>query len=85
MRVVELFAGVGGFRIGFEGSPEESDRSNFRVIWSNQWEPSTKVQHAAQVYVEKWDLIETQDPEIFSNGPNDVFVNKDIATIDATD
>ncbi|MEK9806016.1 MAG: DNA (cytosine-5-)-methyltransferase [Euryarchaeota archaeon] len=85
LTVVELFAGVGGFRIGFEGPPEESDRSRFRVIWSNQWEPSTKVQHAAQVYVEKWDLKETQDPEIFSNGSDDVFVNKDIATIDAND
>ena len=85
LTVVELFAGVGGFRIGFEGPPEESDRSRFRVIWSNQWEPSTKVQHAAQVYVEKWDLKETQDPEIFSNGSDYVFVNKDIATIDAND
>ena len=85
LTVVELFAGVGGFRIGFEGPPEDSDRSRFRVIWSNQWEPSTTVQHAAQVYVEKWDLKETQDPEIFSNGPDDVFVNKDIATIDAND
>ena len=82
MRVVELFAGVGGFRIGFEGPPEDSDRSKFRVIWANQWEPSTKVQHAAEVYVEKWGLEESSEGE-FSNGDDDVFVNKDIATIDA--
>jgi len=85
MRVVELFAGVGGFRIGFEGPPNQSDRSRFQVIWANQWEPSTKTQHAAQVYVDKWNLEVTDDSEIFSNGPQDVFVNKDIATIDAGD
>ena len=41
--VVELFAGVGGFRIGLENS-------GWKVIWSNQWEPSTKKQHASIVY-----------------------------------
>lgn len=43
IKVVELFAGVGGFRLGLE-------RSNYEVIWSNQWEPSTKKQHASIVY-----------------------------------
>jgi DNA (cytosine-5)-methyltransferase 1 len=43
LRVVELFAGVGGFRLGLE-------KNNFQVIWSNQWEPSTKIQHASLVY-----------------------------------
>lgn len=43
LKVVELFAGVGGFRLGLE-------KSNFRVVWSNQWEPSTKTQHASMVY-----------------------------------
>lgn len=43
IRVVELFAGVGGFRLGLE-------KSNYKVIWSNQWEPSTKKQHASMVY-----------------------------------
>lgn len=85
MRVVELFAGVGGFRIGFEGPPDQSDRSRFQVIWANQWEPSTKTQHAAQVYADKWNLEVTDDPEIFSNGSQDIFVNKDIAKIDAED
>ncbi len=42
--VCELFAGVGGFRLGLE------DTGRFRVIWSNQWEPSTKTQHASIVY-----------------------------------
>ena len=44
LRVLELFAGVGGFRLGLEST------GNFEVVWSNQWEPSTKRQHAAMVY-----------------------------------
>ena len=42
--VAELFAGVGGFRIGLE-------KSGWNVIYSNQWEPSTKIQYASDVYV----------------------------------
>ena len=42
-RVVELFAGVGGFRLGLEPS-------GWETIWANQWEPSTKTQHAAECY-----------------------------------
>ncbi len=45
IHVVELFAGVGGFRIGLEKS-----RGHYQVVWSNQWEPSTKRQHASEVY-----------------------------------
>ena len=48
MRVVELFAGVGGFRIGFERASE-----SFETVWSNQWEPSTKKQDASEIY-QKW-------------------------------
>lgn len=58
IKVVELFAGVGGFRIGLEGwdgksatsGYKEEINSNYEVIWSNQWEPSTKTQHASLVY-----------------------------------
>lgn len=53
IRVVELFAGVGGFRIGLEGYPRR-DNANFQVVWSNQWEPSTKTQHANMVYENRW-------------------------------
>ena len=48
IRVVELFAGVGGFRIGLEKFKSLPRR--FDVVWSNQWEPSTKVQHASDIY-----------------------------------
>lgn len=43
-RVAELFAGVGGFRIGLA-------QAGWATVFSNQWEPSTKVQHASSVYV----------------------------------
>jgi len=52
INVVELFAGVGGFRIGLEGVPRMND--NYQVVWSNQWEPSTKMQHANMVYENRW-------------------------------
>ena len=83
MRVVELFAGVGGFRIGLEGAPGSQTDTGFKVIWANQWEPSTNVQHAAQVYVTNWNLSPTDDPDVYGNGGDDIFVNKDIATVEA--
>lgn len=45
IRVAELFAGVGGFRIGLEGASDA-----FETIWNNQWEPSTVRQDASLVY-----------------------------------
>lgn len=45
IRTVELFAGVGGFRLGLEAA---SDR--FKVIWANQWEPSMREQYAFECY-----------------------------------
>jgi DNA (cytosine-5)-methyltransferase 1 len=47
LKVVELFAGVGGFRLGLE-------KSKYKIVWSNQWEPSTKMQHASMVYEERF-------------------------------
>lgn len=45
MNVLELFAGVGGFRLGLEkASP------TFKTLWSNQFEPSRKSQDAFEVY-----------------------------------
>lgn len=45
IRVTELFAGVGGFRIGLEGASDV-----YETVWSNQWEPSTQHQDASLVY-----------------------------------
>lgn len=45
IRVIELFAGVGGFRIGLERAS-----AKYKTVWSNQWEPSTKRQDASLIY-----------------------------------
>ena len=49
LHIAELFAGVGGFRLGFEGRAQEHV-DQFAVVFSNQWEPSTNRQHASEVY-----------------------------------
>ncbi len=43
--VCELFAGVGGFRLGLEKASQE-----WNTVWANQWEPGKKVQHAFECY-----------------------------------
>lgn len=59
IKVAELFAGVGGFRLGLEGydNPNEPQMrlpkaGPFKTVWANQWEPpgtETK-QFAARCY-----------------------------------
>lgn len=79
IKVVELFAGVGGFRLGLEGWKGKSSTSNYKkyleknyeVIWSNQWEPSTKIQHASAVYENRFGMKNHS--------------NKDIASVDISE
>lgn len=79
IKVVELFAGVGGFRLGLEGwkgksassNYSEDLNSNYEVVWSNQWEPSTKTQHASAVYEHRFGI--------------DSHSNKDIETVDVSE
>ena len=46
IRVAELFAGVGGFRLGLDGYGKPGDTfykepaGNFHTVWANQWEPA---------------------------------------------
>lgn len=44
IKAIEIFAGVGGFRIGLEQT------NGIEVVWGNQWEPSKKSQHAFLCY-----------------------------------
>ena len=53
LKVAELFAGVGGFRIGLEGYGKKK-LDGFKTVWSNQWEPTTKMQHASNIYIQKF-------------------------------
>ena len=46
IRVCELFAGVGGFRLGLEKSSND-----YKFVWANQWEPGKKTQHAYDCYI----------------------------------
>jgi DNA (cytosine-5)-methyltransferase 1 len=62
IKVVELFAGVGGFHVGLNRA------RNFEVVWANQWEPSTKTQHAYNCYTNNL-------------GENENFTNEDIAEV----
>lgn len=48
VRVVELFAGVGGFRLGLDAASNK--KLKYETVWASQWEPSTKKQHAAEIY-----------------------------------
>ena len=56
LRVAELFAGVGGFRLGFERASVYYD-----FVYANQWEPSTKTQDAANVYISHFDNLDNSD------------------------
>ena len=71
--VIELFAGVGGFRVGLNNIKEIGpdgkavENGPFKFVWANQWEPSTKTQHAFDCYHKRF-------------GGNDS--NEDISTVD---
>ncbi len=72
--VIELFAGVGGFRVGLnEITTNEAgdmiEKDNFKFVWANQWEPSTVTQDAYNCYIKH-----------FGNNPN--HSNIDICLVD---
>lgn len=52
MKVAELFAGVGGFRVGFE----RFSKKNFETVFFNQWEPAYKTQFAYECYLNHFGL-----------------------------
>jgi len=69
IKTIELFAGVGGFRLGLE--KVNSKNKFYNVVWSNQWEPSTKTQHASDIYCARFG---------YENHSNE-----DISTVKASD
>lgn len=60
IRIIELFAGVGGFRLGFEGYDKDGftlpSAGNFETVWTNQWEPpgTPTKQFAARCYIARF-------------------------------
>ena len=51
--VCELFAGVGGFRLGLEQASKE-----WKTVWFSQWEPGKTKQWAHDCYVSHWGDID---------------------------
>lgn len=60
LTVAELFAGVGGFRVGLNHIKEVNrqeravENGPWEFVWANQFEPSTKEQHAFNCYVTRF-------------------------------
>lgn len=67
--VIELFAGVGGFRCGLNEveliDDKVLEKSNWEFLWANQWEPSTKSQDAYDCYVKRFKDKNTSNTDIF--------------------
>lgn len=69
IKIAELFAGIGGFRVGFNAANKKLKNPDlFKVVWSNQWEPGEKAQHASRVYEHRFG--------------SDGHSNEDISTVD---
>ena len=67
--ICELFAGVGGFRLGFERL-----EAGWETIWFSQWEPGARTQWAHNCYVQH-----------FGDSPdlnNEFHTGEDISTMD---
>ena len=70
LTVAELFAGVGGFRVGLnnitdiseDGKAIENEKWDF--VWANQWEPSYKTQDAFECYIKRFGLDNTSNLDI---------------------
>ena len=67
IRVVELFAGVGGFRIGLEGASDV-----YQTIWNSQWEPSTKHQDASLAYRARFGSVGHSNKDICTVPTNEI-------------
>lgn len=67
IRVIELFAGVGGFRIGLERAS-----NRFKTVWNNQWEPSTKRQDASIIYCNNFGIAGHSNIDINNVSVNDI-------------
>ena len=67
--VVELFAGVGGFRCGLNKVSLKNDKviekGNWNFLWANQWEPATKSQEAYECYSKRFGEDNVSNVDIF--------------------
>lgn len=77
--VAELFAGVGGFRVGLNNIrnfDEETglaiENNDWDFVWANQWEPSTKRQHAFECYVTRFGPKGVSNQDINTVNKNEI-------------
>jgi len=76
LTVAELFAGVGGFRVGlnniksFDSNNRAIESGSWTFVWANQFEPSTKTQHAFNCYITRFG--EENNSNIDINKVNDL-------------
>ena len=74
--VVELFAGVGGFRCGLNkvsfANDKVKENGNWNFVWANQWEPSTKVQDAYECYAKRFGNKDVSNLDIFEVDKNEI-------------
>lgn len=70
LNVVELFAGVGGFRLGLE----KANANIFNTVWANQWEPARKTQDAFDCYARNFEKgIDDYSNTDIAKVPNEKF------------
>lgn len=69
--VIELFAGVGGFRVGLNNvlnfdrtTGRAVENGPWKFVWANQWEPATKEQHAFDCYALRFGKEEASNEDI---------------------
>ena len=74
--VVELFAGVGGFRCGLNNVKLKNDKiietGNWKYLWANQWEPATKTQDAYDCYTKRFGKENVSNIDIFEVDKHDI-------------
>lgn len=67
---VELFAGVGGFRVGlndvtgFDANGRAVEKGPWKFVWANQWEPATKSQEAFDCYALRFGREDSSNQDI---------------------
>ena len=67
---IELFAGVGGFRVGlndiksFDKNGRAIENGPWKFVWANQWEPATKAQHAFDCYIARFGKSDVSNLDI---------------------
>ncbi len=74
--LVELFAGVGGFRCGLNHvelkDGKTIEKGNWKCLWANQWEPATKSQEAYDCYAMRFGAEDVSNVDIFEVDKYDI-------------